>query len=55
MYYRPGTVNFDIALYKEVPLSEHHKVQFRAEAFNILNHTNFSTVQTSRERTILAA
>jgi hypothetical protein len=43
----PGTVNFDMAFYKDVPLSEHHKVQFRAELFNILNHTNFSTVQTS--------
>lgn len=43
----PGTVNFDIALYKDFRLRERHTIEFRAELFNVLNHTNFSSVQTS--------
>ena len=43
----PGIVNFDMALYKSFPVAEHRAFQFRAEVFNVFNHTNFSTVQTS--------
>jgi hypothetical protein len=43
----PGAMNLDMAFYKDFRLTEHHKLQFRAELFNILNHTNFSSVQTS--------
>jgi hypothetical protein len=41
----PGLVNFDFSIVKntKVPkISETFAVQFRAEFFNILNHTNFA-------------
>ncbi|MCU1257142.1 MAG: TonB-dependent receptor plug [Bryobacterales bacterium] len=41
----PGLQNLDFSLFKnhEVPaISETFRVQFRAEIFNILNHTNFA-------------
>jgi hypothetical protein len=37
----PGFVNFDLGLYRNFRFREHYSVQFRAEAFNILNHPNF--------------
>jgi hypothetical protein len=37
----PGIYNFDIALLKEVPLQESKSLQFRVEAFNVLNHAQF--------------
>ena len=42
----PGLSNLDFALYKNIPvrrISEDFNVQFRAEAFNVLNHTNFAS------------
>jgi hypothetical protein len=38
----PGVVDFDMALYKDFRIRERASVEFRAEAFNILNHTNFN-------------
>ena len=41
----PGTSNLDFSIFKNVPIkkiSESFNVQFRAEFFNILNHTNFA-------------
>jgi len=41
----PGLVNLDWSMVKNIPvpkISELFRVQFRAELFNILNHTNFS-------------
>jgi hypothetical protein len=43
----PGTLNFDMALYKDFRMRERVTAQFRAELFNVFNHTNFATVQTS--------
>ena len=43
----PGTVNFDMAFYKNFHVTEHHALEFRAELFNIFNHTNFAGVSTS--------
>lgn len=43
----PGLVDFDMALYKDFQTTETTKIQFRAEFFNVFNHTNFSAVQTS--------
>jgi len=37
----PGLFNFDLALNRTFKLSERFRLQARAEAFNILNHTNF--------------
>lgn len=36
----PGTVNWDISLLKSTAITERVSVQFRAEAFNALNHAN---------------
>ncbi len=36
----PGTANFDLSLIKNTYIGERLNVQFRAEAFNFLNHVN---------------
>jgi hypothetical protein len=43
----PGLGVLDAAAYKEFHLTEARYLEFRAEAFNVLNHTNFTTVNTS--------
>ncbi|RPJ61430.1 MAG: carboxypeptidase regulatory-like domain-containing protein [Acidobacteria bacterium] len=44
----PGTNNWDISLFKNIPLySERLSAQFRVEAYNVFNHTQFSAVNTS--------
>jgi hypothetical protein len=37
----PGMDNFDMALEKQVRLSESRSLEFRLEAFNVLNHAQF--------------
>jgi hypothetical protein len=50
---RPGTIrgpreiSFNVAGYKTFPIHERLNVQFRAEAFNFLNHPNFGNVDTN--------
>ncbi|PYS38356.1 MAG: TonB-dependent receptor [Acidobacteria bacterium] len=39
----PGFYNLDMSLFKRIPLKERLNLQFRAEAFNILNHANFNS------------
>ena len=36
----PGAVNFDVGIFKNFPIHERHRIQFRAELFNIFNHVN---------------
>lgn len=43
----PGLINFDMTLYKDFAITEKQKLQFRAEFFNVFNHTNFTTVSTA--------
>lgn len=43
----PGFQNWDLSLLKNFQLSEHQRVQFRAESFNVFNHTNFTGVGTT--------
>jgi hypothetical protein len=40
-FYGPGLSSFDIALQKEVPITETKVLQFRLETFNTLNHAQF--------------
>lgn len=37
----PGMMNFDLALQKNLPLTESKALQFRVEAFNTFNHAQF--------------
>jgi hypothetical protein len=37
----PGYANWDFSAFKSIRVAEGKQVQFRAEFFNILNHTNF--------------
>ena len=39
----PGLQEFDLSLQKDVQLMEPAKLQFRAEAYNLLNHVNLNT------------
>ena len=41
VFYGPGINNFDMALLKNVALTESKSLQFRLEAFNALNHAQF--------------
>ena len=40
--YGPSVVNFDMALQKEFAVKERVHFQFRVDAFNVFNHTEFS-------------
>jgi len=43
----PGLLNFDLGLFKNIPIREQMNVQFRAEFFNAFNHTQlFGPVNT---------
>lgn len=37
----PGRVNWDMSLFKNFPIHEATRIEFRAEAFNIFNHPQF--------------
>ncbi len=41
----PGEQQWDIALFKNFGLGGARKVQFRAEAFNFLNHPNLGVIR----------
>jgi len=41
-FYGPGRVNLDLALAKKTNITERVDLEFRAEAFNVFNHTEFS-------------
>jgi len=43
----PGYYKFDMSLFKNIKFTESTSLQFRAEAFNVFNHTNFQGVNTS--------
>jgi hypothetical protein len=40
-FYGPGVYNLNLGVYKNFVLTERVKLQFRAEAYNALNHKNF--------------
>ena len=37
----PGYWNVDLGFIKRTPVNERVNIEFRAEAFNVFNHTNF--------------
>ena len=43
----PGIVDFDLSVIKDTAISERLKLQFRAEAFNFVNHTNLGNPNAS--------
>ncbi|MCC7236916.1 MAG: carboxypeptidase regulatory-like domain-containing protein [Bryobacterales bacterium] len=43
----PGINNWDISLLKTFPVHERLRVQFRAEAYNAFNHTQFASLDTT--------
>lgn len=43
----PGLINFDVTLQKTFPIRERMGLEFRAEVFNVFNHTNFGGVGTT--------
>jgi hypothetical protein len=51
--YGPGFEDIDLALIKDTKMTERTTIQFRADAFNILNHPNFG--QPTLPGTVLAA
>lgn len=42
----PGYTSANVSLYKTFPIHERLNMQVRAEAFNVLNHPNFNSVDT---------
>jgi hypothetical protein len=41
-FHGPGAENYDTAVAKSLPLTESKALQFRVEAFNVFNHTQFN-------------
>ncbi len=39
-FYGPAAWSFNLAITKSFPITERLKLEFRAEAFNIFNHSN---------------
>ena len=39
----PSSKDVDLSVFKDIPLKEHLKLQFRSEFFNVFNHSNYST------------
>jgi len=48
LFRQPGVSNFDLSLFKKFALgSETRNLQFRAEAYNVFNHTQYQSVDTA--------
>ena len=41
-YYGPGLQNWDFATVKSFSVKERYRISFRADFFNLFNHTNFA-------------
>jgi hypothetical protein len=44
----PGTISTDVGLFKNIPIGEKHRIQFRAEAFNVINRVNLGSPNANR-------
>ncbi|MCI0665231.1 MAG: carboxypeptidase-like regulatory domain-containing protein [Acidobacteria bacterium] len=47
VFYQPGFQNHNMAVVKDFSITEGHRIQFRAEAFNWLNHPNLNNAETN--------
>ena len=47
----PSRLNFDMALFKTIPIHEAIALQFRVEAFNVFNHTEWASGNTTASTT----
>jgi hypothetical protein len=46
----PGINNWDMSLFKQIPMpGERFKLQFRAEAYDVFNHTNWTAVDNNAQ------
>lgn len=45
--YTPGVINFDMSVQKEFVVKERLRTQFRVDAFNVFNHTNWTGLNTT--------
>jgi hypothetical protein len=43
----PGIQRYDLSLFKNIKMTEVVGMQFRLEAFNVFNHTNFQSIDTN--------
>src|SRR5690606_20664990 len=51
----PPTYRFDLTLTKNIYFGESRRLQLRGEAFNIFNHTNFSSISTGLTSSIFGS
>ncbi len=49
MFRGPGQWNLDFSLFKDIPITERYRLQFRSEFFNLLNHANFGDPNTNMD------
>jgi hypothetical protein len=43
----PGAISIDLSVFKNFPITERTKIQFRSEFFNLINHPNFRSPSTT--------
>ncbi len=51
MFRGPGQWNLDFSMFKNIPMTERFKLQFRSEFYNLFNHTNFVNPTTTMDST----
>ena len=47
VFHQPGINNVDFTIHRLFPIRERHRVEFRAEFFNVLNHVNLGQIDGS--------
>jgi hypothetical protein len=47
-FYGPGLINVDMTVSKSFPIRERVRLEYRADFFNVMNHTNFALVGANR-------
>ena len=52
---QPNLVNFDMGFFKNIPIHERWRLQFRGEFFNIFNQVNFSDPVTTANAAVFGS